>query len=125
MADFLSDDGKYQMFEDDPEHCALSLYSAVTQLWEKKTELTALQADMRRLVEALQADIKAEDAERAFNIYRAEISAPEASEYHEPYDQEQYERLEAAAEWAKRGARELRDAALESIEANNPSLKPE
>jgi len=44
MADYLSTDGYYQLFEDEPLHCAGSLYATVSALWEARTRIAALEA---------------------------------------------------------------------------------
>jgi len=39
MADSLMNGGRYIMFDEDPEHCAASLYSVVASLWEARNRL--------------------------------------------------------------------------------------
>ena len=36
MADCLAADGKYQMFIDDPKHCASTMYSVLESLWKAR-----------------------------------------------------------------------------------------
>lgn len=42
MADALASGKGYRMFEDEPEHCAQSLYAVLESLWKARTELAAL-----------------------------------------------------------------------------------
>ena len=42
MADRLSRQGSYPMLQDEPEHCAGSLYSVLESLFKARTELTKL-----------------------------------------------------------------------------------
>ncbi len=46
MAETLAKGKPYHMLTEDPEHCAISLASTVTSLWEARAELAALRAKM-------------------------------------------------------------------------------
>lgn len=46
MADVLARGKKYHMFDEDPEHCALTLYAVLESLWKARTELAKLEARM-------------------------------------------------------------------------------
>lgn len=45
MAERLWDEGAYHMFDDEPEHCAGSMYYTLASLWEARTALEALRPD--------------------------------------------------------------------------------
>lgn len=45
MADALAKGGKYHMFDDEPEHCAESIYAVITALWLARDELRALKGE--------------------------------------------------------------------------------
>lgn len=42
MADALASGKGYRMLEDEPKHCAESLYAVLESLWKARTELAAL-----------------------------------------------------------------------------------
>ena len=48
MADCLTRKGGYPMLTEEPEHCALSLYSVLESLFKARTELAALKATVDR-----------------------------------------------------------------------------
>lgn len=44
MADCLTQKGGYPMLTEEPEHCAISLYSVLESLWKVRTELAMLKS---------------------------------------------------------------------------------
>lgn len=44
MADKITKKGGYSMLQDEPEHCAASLYAVLASLWEARTEIAQLKA---------------------------------------------------------------------------------
>jgi hypothetical protein len=44
MADCLTKKGGYPMLTEEPDHCAITLYSVLASLWEARKELTKLKA---------------------------------------------------------------------------------
>ena len=50
MADALIKPGRYPMFEEEPEHCAASLFDTVESLWSARSERDRLIKALRELV---------------------------------------------------------------------------
>lgn len=49
MADALAAKRQYHMFEEDPEHCAGSIYSVLESLWKARTKIKRLTANKEDL----------------------------------------------------------------------------
>ncbi len=47
MADALASKRKYHMFDEEPEHCAGSIYSVLESLWKARAEIKRLTATKR------------------------------------------------------------------------------
>jgi hypothetical protein len=67
MADALTSRGDYELFREEPEHCAGSLLATVEALWKARTEIhklkaramgITLEAYEQRLVDAAMAQAK-------------------------------------------------------------------
>ena len=84
MADALSMWGGYPMLGEEPEHCALSMYSVLESLWKARTELAKLKGteaadEIERLRTAVFAAATAAGRERLAAQNARHIALEEAA----------------------------------------------